>query len=595
MSDRSEEKGFIAALEEYGRKLALLNSSTEEDFLAIGVCLDKVARQAGEVSRVASSSAVRISGPELKSVMEQMGVLLGEMKEHFGEVEEAMDGRAGVLKEMVALLKDAGQALAGFRRVVKHLKVLGISTKIESARLKGGNGSFESLAGDVEKLSVSIGEKSAHITKGTDELQEVIRRALSDLHNLKTVERGQTEAILENMNTSLAFLSEKYHASSVTARLISEKSEAIAAQIAEIVSSLQFHDITRQQIDHVKETLCEIVTKVRDLTAGAAGSDAAGSPLSSMGSVIGDVCDLQVKQLSSAKDDLLKAVYNVMASLEKLAGYTRDITEETAQLVTTAGQTGVSFMEELGHGMSMVVKSLEESKATASRLSETVQSVVRTIRELSVFVSEIEGIGTEIELIALNARIQAARTGTEGAAMGILAEAIRNLSDGARRQTEMVTKVLNEVSHLSVRLDGATEEGKDWGARGGLSSAGERMEGLVRGLRGFSDDLVGQVGRTETLTRDLSRLIDETVRNVQVHYEVDRVLSDAEAGLGDIGRCLREQDSSGGDGSRDEHFRELLGRYTMHQERAIHWGHAAAAGGSGGATQEHFQQNVELF
>lgn len=594
--DDMDEKVLIAALEDYGRNLGTLNASTEEDFLTIGVCLDKVARQAREVSGAASSSATLMSGPELATAMEQLKGVLGELNQYFGGVEGTLDGRAAVLGDILGLLKDIRQPLVGFKRVVKHLKVLGVSTKIESARLNSGNESFDSLAGDVEKLSLSIGEKSVFIMKGMEDLREVIQRALSDLHILKTVEEGQTEAILDNMSTSLAFLSDKYRSSSATAGIISGKSDAIGTQIGEIVSSLQFHDITRQQIDHVKETLFEVVAKVCHLEAEQEGGDQGSpSPFSSIGSVIGDVCDLQVKQLSSARDDLVGAVHNIMTSLEKVAGYTREITDETAHLLTTAGQTGVSFMDELARGISMVITSLEESSATVHKLSGAVQSVVHTIRDLAVFVSEIDGIGTEIELIALNARIKAARTGTEGAAMGILAEAIRNLSENARQQTDMVTRVLQRVSDLSLKLDSSQEGEKDPETHDGLTRAGEKMEGLVRGLRDFSDDLVSRVTSMEVLTRGLSRLIDETVRNVQVHYEVDHVLTDVAEGLRAFAGRLRQLDSRNGNGSRDDHFKDLLNRYTMHQERAIHWGHTTGDGENGAVAQEHFQQNVELF
>lgn len=72
--------------------------------------------------------------------------------------------------------------------------------------------------------------------------------------------------------------------------------------------------------------------------------------------------------------------------------------------------------------------------------------VSATIAEMGNFVVDIEDVGAEIKLIALNASIKAARTGEQGRALGVLAMAIQRLSSEAREQTQAVSDALRETS-----------------------------------------------------------------------------------------------------------------------------------------------------
>ena len=65
-----------------------------------------------------------------------------------------------------------------------------------------------------------------------------------------------------------------------------------------------------------------------------------------------------------------------------------------------------------------------------------------TVGEIATFVGDIEKIGEEIKLIALNAQIKSAYTGDEGAALGVLAEAIQRLSIDAIDHTGAVSAYL---------------------------------------------------------------------------------------------------------------------------------------------------------
>lgn len=74
-------------------------------------------------------------------------------------------------------------------------------------------------------------------------------------------------------------------------------------------------------------------------------------------------------------------------------------------------------MEGISRGLATVTGVLSKCSKTDRELAEIMQKVAQTIGEISGFVTDIEEIGSEIDLIALNSQIKAAHTGVEGAAL----------------------------------------------------------------------------------------------------------------------------------------------------------------------------------
>ena len=68
-----------------------------------------------------------------------------------GQGLDDIDGVSRIVGELSGIV-------AAFAKIVKYLSMLGISTRIESARLGGDGRGFSTLADDVEKLAHGCGQ-----------------------------------------------------------------------------------------------------------------------------------------------------------------------------------------------------------------------------------------------------------------------------------------------------------------------------------------------------------------------------------------------------------------------------------------------------
>ena len=564
--------------------LLSLNRSTEDDFLAIGNHLKEVSTRSGEVSTTARSAAGLIRGEETESCAGAIEDLLNVICRHLETSRHELRHNTDIIKGIHDKMDSVTVSLAGFARIVKRLSMLSISTKIEASRIEDGE-SFGSLARDIEVLAAAIGSKSKHIRDAVQSLRAVTGEALSKASVFDASEGERTGVLLREIMGSLSSLREKHAASSKTACFVAGRADEICAAVGQIVSSLQFHDITRQQIEHVTEAIDELCDKMPAHTT----EEDAFPMLRDL--CIGDVCDVLVRQLSSAQHQLVSAMGGILDNLGRISGYAADVLKEVAVLTDAAGSTSSSFLADLKAQMAHIISSLKENGEANSRLFAAVERVVSTTRDLSGFVEEVEAVGEEIELIALNARVKATKAGMEGAPLSVIAESIRDLSEDACRQTASISNLLLQVA---AAVDGPGAESVHGDKGLGLDNAMEKLGGLFDNFDDMDARISALVASMEGSCNVLESRIRDLMSGTTVHRRAEELLGKVVTDLGEVVRTSEKLGPSQSGLKNTELLKRLENRYTMHKERSVHQSvldrtplHRSA--------DAHFGDNVELF
>jgi methyl-accepting chemotaxis protein len=567
----------------YAKELRALVSSTEGDFLSVGARLDAVLSQARTISESALMVIKLIRSEEVARDIERLQELFDTTGEYFHQSQRRLERSTGPLLQMKEMVKRAHGPLSVFEGMVKRLRMLAISTRIENARLIDNDSGFDVVAEDVKKLSGVIASKSEGIRTGIMSLHEAVERTLAKILMCRQLIERHTRTMLESLTANISMVCGKRVSSSEAASVLAARSEEITAHVSEIISSLQFHDIARQQIEHVTDML-------ETVQAESAGDDPNRAALQAMAGV----GELQADQLTHARDELMSAVARIKEALEGVASRLSDMSNEAVRLIRVAGMKETSFLSEMNHSLSLITVSFAENEETDRQLAQAVSSVAGTIEELSAFVSDIEEIGSEIEVIARNAQVKAAHRAKDGGALGVLAGAIKNLSDSAGSQALIMIDTLRGIGHAAVELDTIGDEERKSGY--GTDGIEEDVKGLLESL-GRADERV--VSLLDDLNKNTEKLIVEietAVNGVSAVARADEVITVVMGGLRHLAASGRSGTPHGAADTANRHLEELASRYTMHQERLVHQSHVA--GGFGKTAQQndtYLGENVELF
>lgn len=543
-------------------RLSDVVKAREQDFLALGENLMELQAGCEDISAKARELVDLASGQSMLATLDSLSGQLRTLTDV-----DANDSGEQSLKDIdeVSQIVDAlSEIVAAFAKVVKQLSMLGIATRIESARLGADGRGFSTLADDVEKLAHSIVEHCAGIVARIDTLRGHVASARERTLGSIKAQRECNNTITGQLAANLAGLGEISARSAELSQELSGSATEIATDIGQAVKSLQFHDIVRQQIEHVEHALIELAETL-DTDASAENA-----PVELVG-FCADILGLQTSQLESAGDHFSEAASTLRITLDSLADRIREIGQAIASLPGQGGNASDSPLAKVKSGIALVKEELGEFANQGEALGGIMDSVAGTIAEMGESIEAIEEVGSEIELIALNASIKAAHTGQSGAALSVLATAIQRLSADARRQTDAVSKILGDISNASKGLQETASHYND-------QSEAWRVIGELDAVLVTVGESVSECDGLFTVLSQSSATFGSRARSLGQRIDFDK---DLVQNLARIRNALAEQAETArhlapeGAAARGTRLQELFDRYTMDAERAVH---AAAFG-----------------
>ena len=565
--------GWRQVLPALGSELESLGKSTEGEFLSIGEKLQDFYQRAGDISKISSTVARLMSGEELGAAIEGFRNVVDRMKRLEGESRRNTKTLQDVLENLAVL----NRHVDGFGKTIRHLRVLSVSTRIESARLGDHNADFETLADEVGKLSLEIENRCFQLLGSSDSLNQLIGQTLAKVLDLETAQQTQATIVFDKTMSSLESLMERHGLSATGAGDISARYEAVSQRIGGIVSSMQFHDITRQRIEHVQQALAGLDPHER--SEGNGTQQKVGGFLSGFGRIrpketgenlrlVGDVSDLQIAQLHYAREELVSAVNNILDNLSAMSDLVAEMARETFKMAGAADETGQSFLNGVEAGFSSVASAIEAYGEANRELSLATGSVGSMLGQMSAHTGNIEAIGEKIKLIALNAIIKVCHIGEEGATLGVLAEAVHQLSVETRQRTETASESLRSITSASESLCAAVNaDGKD---KGCVASVGDTLKTQLQALQKVNQGIVSLLKQMNLDGCSLSGDIRKTIDEVHVHRRVDQVIGNVVSGLGEIVAYSRSKGPAEDQADRAERMEALEATYTMQGEREVH-------------------------
>lgn len=580
------------------KTLRQMAGTTEDEFLQIGSAVQGFYQRSSDITLKSNQLVEVVSGDSARSLTGRLQQMMADMEAYLNEARTRSGESCSTLQQVQNLLGELSEPMDGFQKMNKALRMLSISTKIESARLGEMGSGFVNLAMDVEKLSHQVNDKSAAILAHRHLLAAMIGSNLATVRSSETAQDAEVVSSLKSTASSLQELVSVNERCTHFGAMVSTISAGVTADISDVVASMQAHDITRQQLEHIVEAL-------EQLTSDLAGSETAATTEERRLALIvesGDVCELQEAQLRFASSELYNAVRSIVDNLQDVAHKQSLMADETRSVAGVADLAGTSFVDVMSQGMTAITAALTSCARADREMYDTMKKVAVTIGEITTFVADIEAIGSEIDLIALNAQVKAAHTGTEGAALGVLAEAIKRLSDEAVRHTDSVAATLENINAATGHLSqNAENEEERLGGR--IISMQDEVAEILRDLAGMNRELFSILSGLSGMVASLTGDVEQATAGIDVH-ERTKAMSDGV--LADLERIVAQSRQIVPASSEfKENLRHMEEHYTMESERHIHEALARKRSGQAAIAQQsaaecspddsEFGDNVDLF
>ena len=567
-----------------------LSASTEGEFIRLGEKLQEFYFKTKGLSELSSQVATCLSGEELKQNMDGLQAVFTQVRE-----QEDLSGKGvSVLSSLLIRFEAIGAQLGRFDQTIRNLHALCNLIKIESASLGSRDTGFNALGEEVKKLAANITAKSAELMTHSENLAELIRQGLQRMADFEKKQQGHSRLILDQAVQSLSAMTQRHQSSSETLGEIATRWKRISQSIGEVVASMQFHDITRQRLEHVRDALGDVGEKLGPSDSAKTG-ETPSKPWQLFRKRIGNgsevlsglsdaivPCQVQSVQLKDADADMLSAVGRIIENLNRIAA---EITVMAGEMQTLAGagsQKEESFLSDLEKKLSALGDAIASYGEINREWSDSMERITASARDMTVFIRDIDKIGIQMRLISLNASIHAAHLGPEGAALGILAESISRLSNETSGKIEDISGTLRAVMeeagsfalHRTAQPEGIVpvDQTRRTGQARQMPQIGmsAQIEGMIAPLQQMDrnvSDLLARIGHdANALTEDIETTIQGITVHERISGEIRKVILDLESMVEKM-RALSP--AVAGDADRKE-MADMTGRYTMEREREIH-------------------------
>jgi hypothetical protein len=390
-------------------------------------------------------------------------------------------------------------------------------------------------------------------------------------------EFGRIECDLE---TALAAVDKSHARLSRVPALFQECVERIAGQIRGVVAAVQSHDITRQQLEHVRDALQWI----------AENMDGAVEQECDSGKEMPRVCaglDIQVYQLRSIRE-------TVDSWLEQIGKCMDGILRISSSEVMGIGPLVFEQERELSTQLARIELIKKECEADNDEVQSTFAGLSNLMQLVGEHQKKSSYVRERMQLLTFNSMVEANHLGSEADTILEISQGVKRISTGWSGLTDRSEQAMGEVLRL---LECAGDGMKAFSHEGdkALDCAQEATRAGLESLRGAAEFAAEKAAEIEAATGRLQAkiaAIGATRDRLKKSFDsIGTVLSEIE----EARRRLEADFPKARDlWDREEAEAEFSARYTTEMEREVM--RAALDGGPLPAMHQNLAGNsVELF
>ena len=263
----------------------------------------------------------------------------------------------------------------------------------------------------------------------------------------------------------------------------------------------------RDEVGQLAITFDKLVARLRDvITTLRKAAQVLTRASSDLGAMVQQQTELVSRHASALQGTQVTAQEIKHASM--IAAQRAEAVLRVAERADMLGKSGEAAVDRSVHGLTGI-------RAEVAEISDRISQLAERTRQIGGITESVKDLADRSNILALNAALEAVRSGEHGKGFAVVAREIRSLANQSIEATSRVRDILQDVS----RAIGSTVE---------ITTAGsERMEGELVQVKHSGDTL-----------RELSTIMKEALLAVR---QIAAAVSEQNAGITVIFNAVTEQ------------------------------------------------------
>lgn len=557
-------------LDEVVKQIKYLNDISENQFIKLGELLQQTSSNIKNLIIDLEELKNNYENHNYPELLNKLNNSFNVIIDFFTNLNNSSNEDLNNITFITQEVKKSSELLTKFKAIVKSLKMLGIATRIESSRLTDESGGFNALADNVESLSSYIEQKSINIVEKTKDIVIILATSYDIIDKVVKNNLMFINDIIDKQEFSNDEINNKITSDKETYNSIFQKFDELKKNANNIVVGIQFQDITKQRLDHILQAIYDINHQIDNNKIDYNN--------------LYHILELQSHHLNDINKTLQEAVNNIFNSVNSIFDIFTDFQDLLNSLLLDK-DTKEDYVLKIENIITLAKDSLNKGLNEETELTSVIENVISNINELTKFIKQIEDTGEEIELIALNARVKAARVGSNGAALGVIAEEVQNLSVDARNQIKIISEILLKVNQTTDKLKEIVNENTISKNNEEVNFIFDQLQSILDDIKKIRNDLNFNISKNLQFVENIIYSIKNEVLKFNAHRNFDDTIKKIILRLNDLLLKLQPSVTEKNIEIIDKH----QSNYTMHHERKVHNNYLNKN------FNEDLGSNVELF
>lgn len=414
---------FLAVLAETQAELSGLARRSESEIGQVTGVFRSLAGQADTILNKAAAIVDCVEREGAATVLEEVKALCGAVRTSLEQRLAAAATILGALENEEKLLRRLTQVMQRQEAVASQLKALSVLTNVVVAELGSMGHDFHLLACELAAFSKSVAQQTRELSGHTRNSRQTIADSGRELALDLPRPRGDMLRIEEEIADTLRAIDSGLHQLAILPGQFKACAEQTAEQITGVVSAIQAHDITRQQIEHVQQSL-------QIIAAGITGG--VFPPWTYAGLRVQD-CQLRTIQQS------------VAGWTSQTGRCLRGIQQLSATEVSKIGAVVLHQERELSGQLAHIERLQQESQHYSTSIQQTLAGLSTLLELVNASLQQSQDIRHRLRFLTFNSIVEANRLGRRGVVVSAIASLIKAVSADWNAIADESGAVLSEI------------------------------------------------------------------------------------------------------------------------------------------------------
>ncbi len=553
----SQDKELVAGLSDLSNSLGAAISGVEGDFLDLGqkfqIIFSKTEELKGLVSKTSAFSGNKNDGSGIAGVGEFARKSLQTLTGYQGDIQSNLK----ILNSGSDYLQLLSNMCANTDKVSLLLNVIALNIAIESNRTAESREMFMVFVTEVKDISEQISHVSKELYYDSKFIREKQLQYQQDISGHLCQLQNLTRKADKVVNQSVETIENIMEKSLEALGRASDCSNDINSMVSSIVMGMQFHDIVRQQIEHVVIAIEEAIRLYTTFEADTGDSEQ--KVMNQIYSIL-MIQNAQIKSTIGEIDTVYKNILNAFQGIEaKVAELLSCVSYSTSE--RSGEDDDGDLFSILLSGFANLNKLLGDAYHLKRSMNEVAEEASTATEGLLKHVDHVQRISLDLHRKALNAIIKAAHLGDMGRALEVFAHEVTTASNESNTFADKVVDHIESIATLTSQML-TTSDIKDNDETLNLS----HTTSVDRISTSYDDFL-----ENTTTTRNMSTALEQSITEAKSSLSFISEFSDAlKIQLNTSEEILSKINMKNEFSPVMTDITDTSDRYTMESERLVH-------------------------